>query len=273
MNTGDAVLLNRYHVERRFYGFANNLLDTFGYGVGIATGLAAFIAFMRKKYQMLILIPGFLVLAFFNARTGIFIGILGVIIVLGWMVITGSKKLKLIAVAVAIAIALMTPLSLNFLKAKQPVTYYWLYHDFYSIMIKFFGDNGKTIVKDNTANNLFSDRFWFLPSGKELVFGSGHSIYQVPGYKHSDVGYVNDIWLLGGIGFAFLSSIVIFIFSKIAMMDKRMISIVIFMILALLIFQIKARAIMANSGFVISLMIVASSYLPAPARSQEKYHW
>lgn len=47
-NTGDVIFLNRYHFERRFYGFANNLLDTFGYGMGVATALVPIVAFAKK---------------------------------------------------------------------------------------------------------------------------------------------------------------------------------------------------------------------------------
>jgi len=115
--------------------------------------------------------------------------------------------------------------------------------------------------QSTTATSLFKDDSWRLPRGAGLIFGTGHSVYGVDGYAHSDVGYVNDIWLVGILGSAFMMTLIAMAVILFAKTDKRMICISIFLVGAILIFQIKGRAIMANAGFITSMLIVMSGIL------------
>lgn len=57
MNTGNAIFKVQYHIDRRFFGFANDMLDSFGYGAGIIASLPIFLAFYKKKPLYLFLTP------------------------------------------------------------------------------------------------------------------------------------------------------------------------------------------------------------------------
>lgn len=267
-NTGDVIFLNRYHFERRFYGFANNLLDTFGYGMGVATALVPIVAFAKKRYWQLLLVPGFLLLSFFNARTGLLIGIVGLLFSMTSVFVYGTKKVRLAICIVILSIVGIMMGAIPILKAKTPQVYYWLYHDINSVIgfITKKPNKSQTMVRDNTAATLFKVGFWKLPQGAELVFGTGHSVYSVDGYQHSDVGYVNDFWLMGIVGSVLLMVIIISAAVDFAKHDKTLLFMALFLIVALMIFQVKARAIMASFGFIASMLIVASGILPS-------YHW
>ena len=102
----------------------------------------------------------------------------------------------------------------------------------------------------NTAEILFSDRFWNIPTGLALVFGTGHSIYGAEGYPNSDVGYVNDLWLGGIIGTLILYAAFALLFIK-AFKNTKEINVrclILFFAVAILVFQVKANAIMFNAG-------------------------
>lgn len=259
VNTGDKILLSKYHFERRFYGFANNLLDTFGYGVGVAIALIPIVVFAKKRYWQLILIPGFALLIFFNARTGLLIGAIGLLSSMTGIFIYGSKKVRLALLAIMIFVIVALLSAVPVLKAKSPKTYYWLYHDLGSVIN--FATKKQNVNQSTTATSLFKDDSWRLPRGAGLIFGTGHSVYGVDGYAHSDVGYVNDIWLVGILGSAFMMALIAMAVILFAKTDKRMICISIFLVGAILIFQIKGRAIMANAGFITSMLIVMSGIL------------
>lgn len=110
----------------------------------------------------------------------------------------------------------------------------------------------------NTADLLFSDRFWNLPTGLALVFGTGHSIYGAEGYPHSDVGYVNDLWTSGIVGvlvlYAAFALVFISAFRRTRDLNVRLM--ILFFAAAMLIFQVKANAIMFNAGMATILPIL-----------------
>ncbi len=104
--------------------------------------------------------------------------------------------------------------------------------------------------QNNTAELLFRDDFWNLPIGSALVFGTGHSIYGAEGYPHSDVGYINDLWVGGIVGALILYAAFALLFVK-AFKSTKEINIrclVLFFSVAILVFQVKANAIMFNAG-------------------------
>lgn len=260
-NTGEVLFLNKYFLERRFYGFANNLLDMFGYGVGVATALIPTIAFQKKNKWLLLIIPCFLLLAFFNARTGLIIGLLGLIIgMIGAFYFASRKQKKTIGRLLIVGVVAIFAI-MSVLKTYQPKTYYWLFHDFNSIT-KFIATQETKAPKTDTASTLFSDDFWRLPSDlPSLIFGTGHSVYGVKDHPHSDVGYINDIWLMGIVGVLLSMGLFMYILWLFVNNNQRMLFLAIFLGLALVVVQVKGRAIMANAGFVVSLLIISSSSL------------
>lgn len=107
----------------------------------------------------------------------------------------------------------------------------------------------------STADTLFSARYWNIPTGRILLFGSGHTIYGADGYLHSDVGYVNDLWMGGIVGslllyFAF-GSLIAAAFRSAEEIWLRLL--ILLFGASMLIFQIKANAVMFNAGTVLIL--------------------
>lgn len=104
--------------------------------------------------------------------------------------------------------------------------------------------------QQNTAELLFSDKFWNIPTGLALVFGTGHTIYGAEGYSHSDVGYINDLWMAGIVGCLMLYAAFALLFIKAFKGTKKLNikCLILFFAAAILVFQVKANAIMFNAG-------------------------
>ncbi len=104
--------------------------------------------------------------------------------------------------------------------------------------------------QNNTAELLFKDDFWSIPTGLALVFGTGHSVYGAEGYPHSDVGYINDLWTGGIVGTLILYAAFALLFIKAfrSSKDINVRCLILFFAVAILVFQVKANAIMFNAG-------------------------
>ncbi|MDO4780791.1 MAG: hypothetical protein Q4A34_00135 [Candidatus Saccharibacteria bacterium] len=271
--TGDAIFTNKYYLERRFFGFANNMLDTFGYGVGIITGIVPIVAALRRRWWYILFLPGFFFALLMNARTGVVVALIGLIITVIWLLLRGGWWLRAIILGAIGAVLLLVPVGLEYMRRSYPKVYYSSMHDAGSVL-NFLqsGDtaspkaNGQKV--DTTAKQLFSGRFWQLPEGIQLLFGSGHSVYGVDGYNHSDVGYINDIWLWGFVGMVAMFGSIIALMAMYGMRSSAAMAIAVFLIVALLLFQVKGRAVMANAGFVATMIIVITGILLPRSRHE-----
>lgn len=271
--TGDALFTSKYYLERRFFGFANNMLDTFGYGVGIIAGIVPIVAALRRRWWYLLFLPGFFFVLLMNARTGIVVAVIGLMISIVWLLLWGSWWVRSVLAGMLGAVLLLTPLGLEYMKQSYPKVYYSAVHDAGSV-VNFLQSGDTASPKaagqkvDTTAKQLFSERFWRLPSGLQLLVGSGHSVYGVEGYDHSDVGYVNDIWLWGIAGMMAMVSGIITLVVLYGMRGSAAVAIAVFLIVSLLLFQVKGRAVMANAGFIVTMIIVITGIL-LPRRGYE----
>lgn len=194
-NTGETLYLNNYHISRRFYGFANSLLDSFGYGTGLLAIMPLFYSIKNGK-KWLITIPFLLIVPFFNSRTGLVVFVLGFFI---WIIyLIKNKSIKKYS-KILICFFLIFVLTILLIYKLKPVTFQWIVNDIFS----FFTDN------NGTATVLFSHNFWKLPSFINMIFGTGYNIAGF-GKMHavllfdSDVGYINEIWKTGIIGLSIL---------------------------------------------------------------------
>lgn len=77
---------------------------------------------------------------------------------------------------------------------------------------KFLFTGQREPERSNTASLLFSKKFWTLPTFPEIIFGTGHTVFSVKGFAHSDVGYVNGLWLCGILGVMILYSLFVKLF-------------------------------------------------------------
>ena len=200
------LLSTPWILERRFYGFSNNLLDLFGFGMGIISFLPIVQAELTQKKYLIIFTPLLVIISFLNARTGIVILIIGVLLFIIYKFI--NKKINLVKILIGGIISFIVLLVVYKLVYTYSYnTISWVINDFLSFTEK----SNNT----GTADQLFSNTFWTLPDPLKLLFGAGHSVsgyneniinsktndsLKSSKYIRSDVGYINEIWKVGLIG-------------------------------------------------------------------------
>lgn len=269
LNTGDWYLSIPWVVARRGFGFTNSFVDSFGWGMGLIAVIPLF--FIRKNnMKPALLCPILLFVSLVNARTGLimlFIGMLFVLPLLYKIYRNSTRKEKLYGAGMVIAaVAILIVLCL-IIFIFNPVTLQWIVGD----LVSFVPENSETpsalqemlnnLADDSqttTAEVLFSDRFWNLPSGYIIGFGSGHSIFGAEGYPNSDVGYINDLWMGGIVGCILLYGAFFFLFKKAfkSVDSFALKALVLFLAACLAVFQIKANAISFCAGLNITLPIL-----------------
>jgi len=246
-DTNENLLMSTWVTERRFYGFANNLLDLFGFGVGIIAILPLFYATLRKKRLFILWSPVLLILAILNSRTGIVIYGLGLVC---WLVgIMVSKKISIAKLLLTILAIIVGVCGCYFVVNEySPNTISWIRRD----MLSFFDDE-----TSGTATIIKSGDFWSMPKGVDLAFGAGHNISAYSSYKtsddvHSDNGYVNELWKVGIVGLLIYGLLNYYLLKTISNNnDGRFRTLCVFFGLSMIVFLVKGSLIGYNPGNVI----------------------
>ena len=258
-NTGINVYFKEtaysYGYTFRYFGFSATLLDTFGYGMGLLASISLFLGF-KSNSKFLLFVPILLIPSLLNSRTGLIIFLVGFIFALfsNLFKINLTKQLKSF-IAVILSIVFLYSL-FNFLKVQSPSTYLWMSRG----LSNFFG----FLVGDNTqsyeiTNVLFSDSFWILPEGIHFFFGTGHTIFGMRAILgiSSDVGYVNQIWLVGILGVILLYLPYISMFFNVIRSGKNITEklMAIFLVISFFITMVKADLIGYNPGIFITFSL------------------
>ena len=194
--TNERFMNSPWLLERRFYGLSNNLLDLFGFGMGILATLPLFYASAEHKKLYYLAAPLLLLVSILNSRTGILIFIIGF---LTWMIGTLiARKVNIVKIVMgAVLLVVISTFGLQLLSHFSPHTMEWIENDVYS-----FFDPETT---NGTATAIYDDDYWTLPEGEQILIGSGHNISgyssnKVEQQTHTDNGYINEIWKVGLIG-------------------------------------------------------------------------
>lgn len=263
-NTGDEYLGIAWVTARRGFGFSNSFVDSFGFGMGIIAALPLFFIKEKRLYN-LYFVPCLLLVSFLNVRTGLILAALGCVIALPSMIRAFLKmdtRGKTKTVITVVAVILLLVLLIGLVLVCNPVTVRWILGDVVDMFVSIadipvdeypeYTENTwlQPDSDTTTADTLFSPRFWNLPSGWTVLFGSGHTIYGADGYENSDVGYVNDLWLGGLVGCLLLYGAFALLFIQAFRCNKSWgtRSLILFFIVSILVFQVKANAIMFNAG-------------------------
>lgn len=248
-NTGDEILTRVYLTNLRFFGFSNSMLDAFGVGTGILAALPLYInSDDRKKYMFLI--PALIVVPLLNARTGLIIFAVGVFFAFIKRAYSGKEILKLIGTFLIMMIIIA--ILLSFLKIKYPMTYRWVVRDFYAFLGSDYRDPTSTLTV------LFGEKFWNLPKFPDIVFGTGHTVYQAEGFTHSDVGYVNKIWNVGIVGMLFQYGIYGLCFYRAGKSSTNSVQslLIAFFVATFFIYEIKGNMLTFTPGLTIIMTVV-----------------
>lgn len=281
-NIDNATISRQSLAEFRLFGFAKDLFDHFGYGMGIIAALPVYLAIKERKVKYALLAIPILVAIILNARTGIVVfGVILILFLLGYLwgivkdiTIPLRKRMKKIVGFLCISgiVVLGGMLAMNVVYDLNPKMKANTIADFSSVFNAFL--SGSDSVNGGVGAVLFSESFWQLPQHPAgLLVGEGHSAYGASGYAHSDVGYVNDIWFFGLIGclvfYGLLTYYALRVTRPVDILDKML---MLGVVLAFFIFQIKGTAFWsANLGALMTLtMIFLMAYYNAQPKADAR---
>lgn len=270
-NTGNPVFDNEFEVQRRFYGFANTLLDPYGYALGVMSFFAIAVAYLKRSVLLLVFSLLFLFTAAINSRTGLVVFALAVLLMFVYGVVYAVRhtdrvrgenvaKNHLIKIAVVSVIVLSLSafaIGNSNLTALKSTT--GAIKGYVSFVL------GETGSSRGGAAPLFIEQYWYLPDNpKTMAIGAGHAVVGTPSLTHADPGYVNDIFAFGILGslllyIAILSPSLKLLISK----DKRHILrlAALVMILSFLVYNLKGLAVSANQGLIVILLVPSAALL------------
>ena len=254
-STGNEIYLNEFFNSRRLYGFSNDVLDSFGFGTGIIASLPLYYSVHTRQFKYIFLIPVLLIVPLLNARTGLIIFGVCFILWIFTLPVLEKKYLKkyLISFALIGFIGVIIVGIVYLINADAIVS---TFADILSIFKFVFTGELSTPGLD-TASNLFKSSAWYLPSDPlQMIFGSGHTVFSLNDFAHSDVGYINDLWLSGIIGTIGLYSLFFYLLVKSWRKGERLQNMLtLSLTVSLFIFQIKGRAVMYSVGTAVILLI------------------
>lgn len=247
-NSGMSIYDNTWYVTVRAYGFAITLSDLIGLGSAFIAGVSFIYGLFYKKrfiaISFLAIIPSLL-----NARTGIILYVLCIAIVTILCFFRGQVK-SFIYIVISLALIILVCRYLFEWISSNKYTTTWLMNGFNSVINYLSKEQTSTAGNGDSIYNLLHKQSWELPHGLRMVFGTAHSLYRADGYKHSDVGYINDIWIFGIIGslvlYGVIGNMIFFVLKNATNVVFRYS--VIFMAASLIVFNIKGSAIGYNPG-------------------------
>lgn len=258
-NTGSGLYSNTWYITVRAYGFANTLVDLFGLGVSIiASTCFLYGLFKEKKYMILSVF--ILISTILNSRTGLILYIVCIMGAILYLTIKGKIKYLFFGIMSVFLLFIIFNILMES-NILNDSTKSWISSGIQSFQELL--ENGK--AQSDSMGVLFQEKKWTLPDGIRLFIGTGHSRYEAKGYVHTDVGYVNEIWMCGLIGAIGLYTMFIkFIYSAVKRQGNilaQCIGIMIF--LGYFIFNIKGVAFGYNPGAAVILLILfAMNYFP-----------
>lgn len=258
-NVDNVTLHRQWIVDNRLFGFAKDLFDHFGYGMGIVAALPVLIAYSERRVRYLVFIPLLLIPIMLNARTGLVIAALMTLPVSVYALYKAvdwrQTRNVLTAIATsALFVAAMVVLVWQ-IALHRPAIVSNTISDFRSISE--FMTTGSLPAYNSTAKNLFNGDFWALPSSADgILLGTGHSVYSVDNIAHSDVGYVNDIWMYGVLGIIAIYSCLVYFTLRIRKIDPIYGVLAGSLVLSFVVYQIKGTALWsANLGILMHILL------------------
>lgn len=249
----------------RAYGFADTLLDTFGYGMGILSGCCI----LKDKIELKDWICCFLFLfsTAVNSRTGLAIFLVFVVVKIINLLKNGKISYRFFLYIAEIFI--FVGLASFFIKRtelKNTTTFKWIISGFRSVY-NFLTKTEGTYTLGSMQNSLLSKNFYHLPTeGLAVLLGKGHSCYgsqmkSIYGYA-SDVGYINYIWICGIIGLIALMAAILKIFISVInhATSNYMKALVVGLATSFFVMFFKGNVITYTAGTVLTILITMGSY-------------
>ncbi|MEN6471869.1 MAG: hypothetical protein ABFC62_10430 [Clostridiaceae bacterium] len=232
----------------RGFGFSSNLFDLFGYATSILITIAVACGVFGKR--ILVLAAIFMIpMPLLNARTGLVIAVLGVIIVFVQYFRSSDMLLRKIGTGIVIGISGVALIFVaTFIMSQYPSTSEWVMDGIEETKRLVFNQE-----KTGIYSYLLSSSFWFFPDNLlELIFGAG----SIPLYlinRNTDVGYVISVWQYGLIGTIILYVSYFWLFYRANKSSKSELesSLVFFFFVAFAAFSLKMDALGINQASLI----------------------
>lgn len=183
-------------IEYRLFGFSSGMTFDMPCVMAVIACIGIFLG-ITKNYKYLLFVPTIAFSAFINARTSIVVMIIGIVVAF-WVsgkISTKTKARVLMTAAFALVVVIV---GLIVLRQASPTTYEWLLSGAGQILDFFRNETDYGYFEYATDSQK-----WAVPSGIGLLIGTGCRILGANKFNiHSDIGYINDIWL-GGLLYCF----------------------------------------------------------------------
>ncbi len=248
---GSFLNMSAWEYARRYNAFSNNLQDALGWGTGIITALALFMALKYKKKYFWVM-PILFLVPLFNSVTGvIFVFVVSAIILLPYFLKRNFQSIKYIIGLLIFSVAVVC-----IVKTTNPFVYNWVKQNLLAI-----GKLGKGSASYTSFGHLMNNSNWQFPdSPLEFLFGTGHNVMgDAVGYHHADPGITNNIWLMGLLGTVYLYVFWFFILRKAgSKVGKGFKSLYFALWMCLTLFEIKGLSNFYNPGLAVTVCLLFS---------------
>ena len=244
---------NTWYITVRSYGFASTLVDVFGLGIGIIAGICFFYGVTNNKIYILESVV-IAVATLLNSRTGLIIYAMAILCTM--LVVIETKNIKKI-VTIFFALGILAFLGMKVLEIMSTNEYTASWFQSGIDSINNFISGNKSMGNNDAMRLLLEKQSWDLPDFPRIIIGTGHSLYAAEGYSHSDVGYINELWLFGITGCIFLYGNIIRLCSKLHRSKNFIFKFLgLFLVMAYFFFNIKGAALGYNPGAVAMFICV-----------------
>lgn len=247
---------NTWYITVRSYGFASTLVDVFGLGIGIIAGICFFYGVTKKKTYIIksIIIA---IATLLNSRTGLIIYAMAIVLSIIFVLKKGDLK-KILTMVIAMSVLILCGMEIIKVMSTNEYTAGWFQSGINSIS-NFLAGNKSYDNSNDAMSALFNDDFWKLPPFPRVLIGTGHSLYLAEGYNHSDVGYINEIWIWGIIGCVVFYGTIIKQCSVLMRNKNQLYSFIgIFLMFSYFFFNIKGAAFGYNAGAAVMYTLIFS---------------
>ena len=177
---------NEWRMSYRAFGFAENLYDRFGYAISIIISLSFLKGISSNNKGVTVLSLAMLVMPLLNARTGLLLSGIGIIIIM----LNYFKPRKVVSyAAIVLAIIVSFMLIFNHLPPRL------------QIALTNGVDATRGLINGSEKTDVYAeilDNDIVIP--QSIMFGEGLSPEKRMGYSGIDSGYIQCLWRYGVIG-------------------------------------------------------------------------
>lgn len=189
-NQNDYLMENLY----RGFGISDSLTSSYGFIQGVMLALGIF--YLKDNKWFLLFIPFMLFSILLNARTGIILAVIGILLT---FICKKQFKYMLITLGVTFIVISLIPFFISSLGLSDDSLLFIT--GFFDEVISVF--ESKDISSSNTTSALFDSMIVWPDDLFQWILGRGFSLFRADFHVNSDVGYINQL-NYGGLVYVFI---------------------------------------------------------------------